>query len=526
MARSPRPEPDLGNPEETPFLRFDLGEVMYPPNTIYRDAAVLLRQLDEGKRSSLVLDQLIRKGPVGGQDGVLRESTWFDLFQRFLIYRSDATKDKAAAERHSIDALKLMCRRPHEDAWSLLREFITTRVDELSGWSDSLYFHADGSDVSEEGNVYNSDQSYQPIRILGAEERRIDFITTQLVSETGLLHQFIAMFSVFAIADDFERNPRDYHRWIKAMIPGPRSHSVIVTWDFMYFKYSRSYIWRPRSPFCDPKWLGGDILGLLADTLETDHRLNSHPMDVDQEWLQDGYKFQVDYALETKLQLGRNACIYIPFEGKTLRWINATPEADGTVSVSISDRKDHRAEDEMVLRFLSLLAWENSLPARIKFSVSGGRTAYSKAYSPRGGTLGLRIDPLFWPRSFNRSLDKSQRVALALYREAMNSSSTFYEFLSYYKILELALPGGAQVRGKWLDAKAIPKLGYVPRMKEILAQHPNLENYLRKVKVNGIKHAINMTIDPDSPEDQLATTKDNRLMEQIARLVMNDKLGL
>jgi hypothetical protein len=526
MTRSPRPEPDLGNPDETPFLRFDLGEVMYPPNTIYRDAEVLLRQLDEGKRSSVIIGQLIRKGPVGGQYGVLRESTWFDLFRRFLIYRSDAMKDKAAAERNCIDALKLMCRRPHEDAWLLLREFIITRVDELSGWSDSLPFHADVRDVSEDGDVSNGDHSYQPIRILGAEERRIDFITTQLVSETGLLHQFIAMFAVFAIADDFERNPHDYHKWLKAMIPDPRSHSVIITWDFMHFKYSRSYIWRPRSPCCDPKWLAGDILGLLADTLETDHRLNSHPMDVDQEWLQDGYKFQVDYALETKLQLGKNASTYISFEGKTLRWINATPEADGTVSVSMSDRKDHRAEDEMVLRFLSLLAWENSQPARIKFSVSGGRTAYSKAYSSRGGTLGIRVDPLFWPRLFNRSLDKSQRAALALYREAMNSSSTFYEFLSYYKILELALPGGAPVRGKWLDAIAIPKLGYIPRMKEILAQHSSLEHYLREMKVNGIKHAIKMTIDPDNPEDQLATAKDNRLMEQIARLVMIDKLGL
>ena len=126
-----------------------------------------------------------------------------------------------------------------------------------------------------------------------------------------------------------------------------------------------------------------------------------------------------------RLRLGKDACIYIPFEGKTLRWINATPEADATVSVSMSDPKDHRAEDEMVLRFLSLLAWENSLAARIKFGVTGGRTPYSKAHSSRGGTLGIRVDPIFWPRSFDRSMNKSQRAALALYREAMNSSSTF-----------------------------------------------------------------------------------------------------
>jgi hypothetical protein len=35
-----------------------------------------------------------------------------------------------------------------------------------------------------------------------------------------------------------------------------------------------------------------------------------------------------------------------------------------------------------------------------------------------------------------------------------------------------------------------------------------------------------MTINTDSPDDQLATNKDNLLMEQIARLVMREKLDL
>jgi hypothetical protein len=64
------------------------------------------------------------------------------------------------------------------------------------------------------------------------------------------------------------------------------------------------------------------------------------------------------------------------------------------------------------------------------------------------------------------------------------------------------------------------------RMKEILAKHADLEQYLREVKVNGIKHAIKGTVDPDSPLDQLSTTKDNRIMEEVAKLVMRDRLGL
>jgi hypothetical protein len=53
-----------------------------------------------------------------------------------------------------------------------------------------------------------------------------------------------------------------------------------------------------------------------------------------------------------------------------------------------------------------------------------------------------------------------------------------------------------------------------------------LEKYLRDVKVNGIKHAIKRTVDPDNPLDQISTTKDNHLMREIAKLVMRDRLGL
>jgi len=140
---------------------------------------------------------------------------------------------------------------------------------------------------------------------------------------------------------------------------------------------------------------------------------------------------------------------------------------------------------------------------------------------------GLRVDPGYLQRGTKLALTADQKLALGLYREAQNSSSTFYEFLSYYKILELAVPNkGKTARRHWLNTVAIPKLAHMDRMKEILANHSDLEQYLREVKVNGIKHAIKGTVDPDSPLDQLSTTKDNRIMEEIAKLVMRDRLGL
>ena len=531
MKKSSTPPPDVGNPENTPFVRFDLGK-MYPANEIYQATELFLRGL-EGRAAPELLKELIRKGPVGGQYGVLRDSTWFAVLERFLKYHVAADADKSKAEAHCLEALRIMVCRPHEEAWPVLREYLFSKIDELSGWDVSFNRQfAEERNVfrSEDGNYYCQDAECGLVQIIGAkttDETRIDFISNQLVSSSGFLHQFIAMFSLFALADDFDRNPGQYHRLIKAALPGSDFSSVGCDWNFLNFDHSRSYKWRPHSNLCDPNWLIGDLLGKLTDTLDRDYSVQHVNLSMlDQEWLEDGWKFQMDYVLDTTLQIGTEPYAYITFEGKQIRWINGTPERDATVSVSVASRLDHTKELDQLNRFLSLLVWEHGQSARIKWGVVGGRTAYSKAYSPRKAG-GLRVDPGYVQRMSSLGLNKDQQLALALYREAQNSSSTFYEFLSYYKILELTIPNkGNAGRGLWLDTVAIPKLGYLDRMKEILAEHSNLEEYLREVKVNGIKHAIKKTIDPDSPQDQLSTTKDNRLMEEIAKLAMRDKLGL
>lgn len=530
MRKPLSPPPDVGDPEATPFVRFDRG-TLYPPNEIYQAAETVLEGLKTSSAPEL-FKMLIRRGLVGGQYGVLRESTWFAILNRFLNYHS-AAEDSSTAQAHCIEALRIAVHRPHEEAWLVLREFILKRIDELSGWSTSFRRQmAEEQDVfqGEDGNYYYHDRAYGIVQIVGAkttEETRIDFITNQLVFSTGFLHQFIALFSLFAIADDFDRHPAHYHRLIKAALPGSEFSSVGCEWNFLHFDYSRTYRWRPHSNLCDPGWLVGDILGSITDTLDNDYwQRNVNLSTLDQAWLEDGCKFQVDYALDTTLTLGTDPYAYITYEGKTMRWINGTPERDATISVSVTNLHDHAAEDDQLNRFLSLIVWEHGQSARVKWGVGGGRTAYSKAYSPRRAG-GLRVDPGYLQRGSALTMTAEQRLALGLYREAQNSSSTFYEFLCYYKILELAVPNkGNAARGQWLNTVAIPKLGYLDRIKEVLAKHSDLEKYLREIKVNGIKHAIKKTVDPDSPHDQLSTAKDNRLMEEIAKLVMRDQLGL
>jgi hypothetical protein len=530
MRKLSSPPQDVGDPEKTPFVRFDHG-TLYPSNDIYQAAETVLVGLRDSTAPEL-FKVLIRRGLVGGQYGILRDSTWFAILNRFLNYHS-AAEDSPTAKAHCIEALRLMVRRPHEDAWLALREYVLARIDDLSGWSTSFKRQiAEEQNVfrGEDGNYYYRDHTYGIVQIVGAkttEETRIDFITNQLVSSTGFLHQFIGLFSLFAIADDFDRNPNHYHRLIKAVLPGSKFSPVGYDWTLLHFDGSRTYRWRPHSNLCDPGWLVGDILGSITDTLDIDYWQRHISLSaLDQAWLEDGHKFQMDYVLDTTLTIGTEPYAYITFEGKVMRWINGTPERDATVSISVANLHHHAVEDEQLNRFLSLLVWEHGQSARIKWGIGGGRTAYSKAYSPRRAG-GLRVEAGYLQRGSPLAMTTDQKLALGLYREAQNSSSTFYEFLCYYRILELAVPNkGNKAREQWLNTVAIKKLGYLDRMKEILAQHQSLEKYLREVQANGIKHTIKKTHDPDSPRDQLSTTKDNELMGEIAKLVMRDQLGL
>jgi hypothetical protein len=160
MRKLSSPPQDVGDPEKTPFVRFDHG-TLYPSNDIYQAAETVLVGLRDSTAPEL-FKVLIRRGLVGGQYGILRDSTWFAILNRFLNYHS-AAEDSPTAKAHCIEALRLMVRRPHEDAWLALREYVLARIDDLSGWSTSFKRQiAEEQNVfrGEDGNYYYRDHTY------------------------------------------------------------------------------------------------------------------------------------------------------------------------------------------------------------------------------------------------------------------------------------------------------------------------------------------------------------------------------
>jgi hypothetical protein len=537
MKRAPT---TYGDPEKTPFIRFESGTPVYPPNTIYECARELLREPEEANLTEMCV-KLTERGQVGGQHTVMPAATWFALFENFFRYENDTPGPASKWQDYCRQGLQLMLERPHQAAWKNLKTFLKSDVDNLSGWNKSWQKStAERYHVfrGENGNYYYHDQDRDGIliHVIGQktiEETRLDFITDQLLRSYGFLHQFIALFSLFAIADDYSRIPERYPKVMKAVLSVERFGRSTHYWHFLFNDRTRSIAWRPESNMCDPQWLVADLMGEITDTLNIDHwqqRVDTRR--ADSSWIESDCQYQADYIIESGLRLGSDEEVLIEFEGKKFRWFNGTVERDAIVSMGVKDLTNHQIENEKLNRLLTSLVWQHKVHVRKLWGVGGPKRPYPMAYGPRqaGGT---QVDPQYVLGAIQRSYTPAQWFALALYREAVNSGSDFYSFLCYWKVIELAY-SDHKARKEWINTVASRATREKERLAKVLAQTTDLENYLRNERRHAVAHVFqdnrngsktqNRPVNPDDPGHEATISQDIHLVEDFATLAIEEML--
>jgi hypothetical protein len=357
------------------------------------------------------------------------------------------------------------------------------------------------------------------------EETRIDFVTDQVLRTYGFARQFLELFALFSIADDFSTNATEYPPAMKAIVSSPQDQRVGHTWHFLYHERTRSFIWRPNSNMCDPNWLASDLLGSMTDTLTFDYfRKRIDTRKPDDRWVNDPCKFQVEYVIDSMVKIGNEEEAYIDFEGTTFRWINGTAERDAVVTIPVKDLNHTEADVQKLNRLLSAIVWDHKHPMRKVWGMAGPRRPYPSVYSPRK-SVGLNIGPnflLYFPGS--KQITDLQWLALALFREAVNSGSKFYAFLCYYKILDQAFPKIGD-KEHWLNIVAPGQTREKKRLDQMLGKRTNLEKYLREERVNAIKHVLQKpTLNPDDPKDENKIAFDLDVIRDLARMAIEKLL--
>jgi hypothetical protein len=525
-----------GDPEKTPFVRFDAGTPSYPPNCIYESAQKVIGQIDRTDVAD-ICDSLVQMTSLGGQHVVSPQTTWFAILRAFFKYRGDETTAPNSQLR-SREALEIMVELPNETAWNNLKTFVKNDIDNLSGWSRSWRRASAERDQivrGEDGNYYAKHDAGTLVRVIGAKsigETRLDFITDQLVHSYGFLHQFVALFALFAIADDYSRKPEKYYKSMKAVLPSD-FHRISHHWHFMFNDRTRTISWRPNSNLCDPNWLVADLMAEITDTLQVDYwRKRLDMIRHDETWNESDCPYQCDYVLDSGVRLGSGDECLLEFEGKKFRWFNGTAERNAIVSMGVKDLSNHSDEDDKLNRLLTAIVWNHKIPIIKEWGTGGPRRPFPTAYGPRQSS-GIQIDAAFLQYELRQTRTTKQWFALSLFREGINSRSKFYSFLCFWKVIEWAYPKQA-ARSDWLVKVASKATHEKQRLSQILQGTSDLEKYLRDERRHAVANVFqenrpgskttNRPVNPDDPKHEGIVRDDLPVMEDFARIAIEEML--
>lgn len=297
----------------------------------------------------------------------------------------------------------------------------------------------------------------------------------------------------------------------------------------------RTVKWRPPLNLCDPEWLAQLLAARVVDATARDiwqERLDAHKERLSR--LEPQYRRQLDYILDSELLIGNEDEVYLSFEGRTFRWMNGTPECRATVTVGCNDDPTTtRQAEQAVDRFLSFLVWQHHIPITKLWGAGGPRRSLPIAWEPRmsGGT---RIEPENAVSGYRQPFSPRRWLALALYREGLTSRSVFYEFLSFWKILELAIPRPVE-RSDWVDrhaarlsgapAQAVPVFEYLEASCRDAIAHVSVGPLRRRRKKKKRGHpAMAAAVDPDNHEHRVRITRDTRLVRDLAESAIREGL--
>ncbi len=216
--------------------------------------------------------------------------------------------------------------------------------------------------------------------------------------------------------------------------------------------------------------------------------------------------------------------VEIVFEDRTFTWFPG--DEDNYPSVAIAfEGGDYQAEREVMQRFLSALSYALRRPMGVIFEAAqGSRPSDSPALARARRGPGLRLTG---PSTLLVIDDESHRLCLALFRDACSSESPFYEFLGYYKVLEV-VAGAEAARDRWLNESAGGAIADWRPLEGENERPDDWASYFRDSSRNAVAHALRTRpdaahIDPDDPRDQARLRRDAQFLRVLATKAVDER---
>jgi hypothetical protein len=204
-----------------------------------------------------------------------------------------------------------------------------------------------------------------------------------------------------------------------------------------------------------------------------------------------------------------------------------SPESDDLLpSVSIRCPKEVTQEEVKlsVNRFLSSLCWAKEGGAHVLFGVgSSGRTPTNAGKSKiRYVCHRLRTDYLPKPN------DEKAYRALALFREALSVNTIPYQFLGFYKVINVLFDKGNDQKA-WINTNItnVKDFQAVKRIEDLKKTVSDFGEYLYESGRCAVAHAFaHPTVDPDIPSEISQLAMDLPIVRALAKILIETELNV
>lgn len=446
-------------------------------------------------------------------------STWFALLEEFFkIHREEVRERVWPAQLRVLD--RLAPGGLPEEIWGGVLEVLLEDLAQLTGWEFSLArdFASQWPVERAENGTYYREENGERIQIIGARtlpETRLEYMIDDCLRKYGHVGQICRWVALFCLQADFQRHPDRYPETIRVTLP----EDSYLQWSWYHLNPIRSLRvpWRPPDRHSDPDSLAIDVIARYSQR-------NPLPLPAqapERRVAHQEFTRQYELAVDTDLRLGDDDEALIVYRGKQIRWINGTRAFCPLVIVGVRDN-DAAEERQLVEEFLSIVCFETDIPLAPVMSVIGPRKATPTVVQPR--KLADHVYPANLRLDIGRPLTADRCLALALYRDGISSRSSYYQFLSLYKVLQIRLPGDRVAA--WINAHADDNMPSVTRVRELRAQGvTDLATYLYENGRNAIAHVEREPrVNPDDLETKMRIGQDLPIVRDLARTKIESEL--
>jgi hypothetical protein len=214
----------------------------------------------------------------------------------------------------------------------------------------------------------------------------------------------------------------------------------------------------------------------------------------------------------------------IDFEGHKLVLLPATNKNSASIHINTFGVGIPKART-IINRFLSIICWCSGVPIQAE---NRGTGSIKPVPLPARETRTIPSSIAF---PFNRTVPQNPKAqrALALYREAKSVNSIPYEFLGYYKIINILHKDGSPEQKNYIR-KCLPEIKDTftqKQIKELGADGGDVVDHLYKACRCAIAHAEKETdIDPDDADQTWDLSGALLIIREIAEMTIEKKFGV